>query len=99
MNRAKLVASSVGSGPGSVAAVGDETGGCEVDVGGVSDDIVVAEVAVGASFDVAAFFAVFFLLEGAGIIFGADFGLECVVGLENGFDRVKMRRVGQQHVG
>jgi hypothetical protein len=70
MKNAKL---NVGDGADSVAAVGNEVGGCGVNVGGVGDDIVVAAVAVAAGADAVAFFAGFFLLDGAGIVFGAEF--------------------------
>ena len=49
--------------------------------------------------DVVVFFADFFLLDGAGIVSQAEYRWECVVGLKNNFDCVRMRRVGQQHVG
>jgi hypothetical protein len=58
MNRAKSTVSSVGSGSGSVVAAGNEMGG-----------VIVVGIAVATGVDAVAFFADFFLLEGAGIVF------------------------------
>ena len=65
----KKVMSGVGHGSDSMAVVGDKLGGCGVDVGGIDGDIVVAGVAIAAGFDVVAFFADFFLLKGAGMVY------------------------------
>jgi hypothetical protein len=69
MNQAKFVASLVGSGSGSVMTAGDEIGGCAVSTEGADDVEAVAGVVFAAGVDVVAFFADFFLLEGAGIVF------------------------------
>ena len=95
----KKVKSTVVGGSEAVVAVGNEMGSCRMDVGGVDGARAVAEVAVTTEVDVAVFFADFFLLDGAGIVSQAEYRWECVVGLGNNFDRVRMRRVGQQHVG
>lgn len=71
----KKVKLNVVCGSEAVAAVGDGMGGCEdseVDAGGVTGARAVAEVAVVTGVGVAAFFADFFLLEGAGIVFGLN---------------------------
>ena len=60
---------SVGSGLGSVVAAGNKIGGCVTDVGGVDGDMAVSGVVITAGFDAVAFFADFFLLEGAGIVY------------------------------
>ena len=61
MNWEKLMALSVGSSLGSVAAAGNKIGGCVTDVGGVDGDMAVSGVAVAAGFDVVVFFADFLL--------------------------------------
>ena len=58
---------------GSMAAVGDEMGGCEASIGDVDNDGTVSEMTVAAGFDVATFFVSFFLLEGAGIVSQAEY--------------------------
>ena len=63
----KNAKSNVGGGANSVAAVGNDVGSCEVAVGGAGGDIAVAKVTVAAGADTVAFFAGFFLLEGAGM--------------------------------
>ena len=67
MNQAKLMALSVGSGLGVVAA-GNRIGGCVTDVGGVDGNMAISGVAAAAGFDAVAFFADF-LLGRAGNIF------------------------------
>jgi S1-C subfamily serine protease len=69
MNRAKFAASLVGSGSGSVVTAGDKIGGCAVNTEGADDAEAVTGVVFAAGVDVVAFFADFFLLEGAGIVF------------------------------
>ena len=64
MKNSKL---NVEGGADSVAAVGDEVGGCEVAVVGAGGNVAVANVAVASEIDAATFFAVFLLLEGAGM--------------------------------
>ena len=66
MNRAKFAASLVGSGSGSMVTAGDKIGG---NTEGADDAEAVAGVVFAAGVDVVAFFADFFLLEGAGIVF------------------------------
>jgi hypothetical protein len=69
MNQAKFVALLVRSGSGSMVTAGDKIGGCAVSTEGADDVEAVAGVVFAAGVDVVAFFADFFLLEGAGIIF------------------------------
>lgn len=80
MKRAKLMASSVGSSLGFMAAAGDKVGGCGTDMGGVGGVIAVVGAAVTNGVVAVAFFVGFLLLEGAGIVF---YGLGDVVGLGN----------------
>ena len=69
MNQAKFMVSLVWSGSGSVVTAGNKIGGCAVNTEGADDAEAVAGVVFAAGVNMVAFFAAFFLLEGAGIIF------------------------------
>jgi hypothetical protein len=73
----KKVKSNEGCGLDSMAAAGDEVGGCEADMRGVGDAMAVVGVAVATGVDVIAFLMDFFFVRGSRHHFR---GLECVVG-------------------